>query len=142
MITMPLFKKGEFLTVQKVVERADTGANIGSGKLDQLLASPMLLDMMIEGCARLIDARLPEELVSVGTTYTIHHEQPTLIGETVTCKVTIVNQEDSKIKLEMEAFDETGLVSTGNCERYIVNQEVMVKKARMRIETMRPGINV
>lgn len=142
MIPMPLFKKGEFLTVQKVVERADTGANIGSGKLDQLLASPMLLDMMIEACSRLIDERLPEELVSVGTTYTIHHEQPTLIGETVTCKVTIVEQEDSKITLSMEAFDEIGLVSTGSCERYIVNQEVMVKKAKMRIETIRPSVNV
>lgn len=142
MITIPVFKKGEFLTVQKVVERGDTGALIGSGKLDQLLASPMLLNMMIEACSRLIDARLPEELVSVGTTYTIQHEEPTLIGETVTCKVTIVSQEDSKITLNMEAFDETGLVSTGSCERYIVNQELMVKKARMRIETQRPGINV
>lgn len=142
MITMPVFKKGEFLTVQKVVERSDTGANIGSGKLDQLLASPTLLHLMIEASTRLIDARLPEGLVSVGTTYTIHHEQPTLLGETVTCKVTVVEQNDSKITLTMETFDEIGLVSTGSCERYIANQDVMLEKAKLRIEKMRTSINV
>lgn len=142
MISIPVFKTGEFLTVQKVVERADTGANIGSGKLDQLLASPTLLHLMIEASTRLIDDRLPEGLVSVGSSYTIHHEQPTLIGETITCKVIIQEQVDSKISLNMEAYDEVGLVCTGSCERYIVNQNVMVEKAKMRIETLRTSINV
>lgn len=142
MISIPVFKPGEFLTVQKEVERADTGANIGTGKLDQLLASPTLLQLMIEASTRLIDDRLPEGIVSVGSTYAIHHEEPTLIGETITCKVTVAEQMDSKIKLLMETYDETGLVATGSCERFIVNQNVMVEKAKIRIEKTRTGINV
>jgi predicted thioesterase len=142
MISIPVFKPGEFLTVQKVVERSDTGANIGTGKLDQLLASPTLLHLMIEASTRLIDARLPDGIVSVGTSYTINHEQPTLVGETVTCKVTVLKQEDSKITLAMETYDEVGLVCTGGCERYIANQDVMVEKAKLRIEKLRTSINV
>lgn len=142
MISIPVFKSGEFLTVQKVVEKSDTGANIGTGKLDQLLASPTLLQLMIEASTRLIDERLPEDMVSVGSTYTIHHEQPTLIGETVTCKVTIAEQQDTRIKLLMETYDESGLVATGACERVIANQDVMVEKAKIRIEKTRTGINV
>lgn len=142
MVAVPQFKKGEYLTVQKVVERSDTGVNIGSGKLDQLLASPMLLTMMIEASARLIDARLEDDLVSVGSTYTIHHELPTLVGETVTLKVVIDEQVGSTIMLSMEAYDETGLIGTGSCERHIASQEVMVKKAEQRIEEYRAGIGL
>ncbi len=141
-MTMPLFNKGESFTVQRMVEKKDTGAHIGSGKLDQLLASPMLLDMMIDACARLIDKRLPEEMVSVGVSYQIQHVQPTLVGEMLTCKVSLIEHRENKLKFSMEAYDETGLVGTGSCERYIVNQEALIQKARKRIETMRLGVNV
>lgn len=132
MKNIPVFHAGDFITVQKTITREDAATNYGTGKLSDLLATPTLVALMIEGCTRLIDDKLDEELVSVGKTISITHEAPTKIGETVTCKISVVEQIDNKIALLMEAYDEHGLIGTGKADRYIVSSAVLAEKAKQR----------
>jgi len=142
MINVPVFEPGEFLTIQKIVTEDDTAIHYGSGALDTLLATPSLVALMIEAATRLIDSRLPEGYVSVGKTLSVTHEKPTVLGETVTIKVSVVSQESNYIQLETEAFDEEGIIGHGKLDRFVVNKTRLMEKATEDALSSQIGVNV
>jgi predicted thioesterase len=142
MINVPVFEPGEFLTIQKIVTEDDTAIHYGSGALDTLLATPSLVALMIEAATRLIDSRLPEGYVSVGKSLSVTHEKPTVLGETVTIKVSVVNQESNYIQLETEAFDEEGVIGHGKLDRFVVNKTRLMEKATEDALSSQIGVNV
>lgn len=142
MINVPVFEPGEFLTIQKIVTEDDTAIHYGSGELDTLLATPSLVALMIEAATRLIDGRLPDGYVSVGKSLSITHEKPTVLGETVTVKVTVVKQESNYVQLEMEAFDEEGVIGHGKLDRFVVNKTRLMEKATEEALSSQISVNV
>lgn len=142
MINVPVFEPGEFLTLQKIVTEDDTAIHYGSGALDTLLATPSLVALMIEAATRLIDSRLPEGYVSVGKSLSVTHEKPTVLGETVTIKVAVVRQESNYLELEMEAYDEEGVIGHGKLDRFVVNREKLMEKAVEEALSSQIGVNV
>lgn len=142
MINVPVFEPGEFLTIQKIVTEDDTAIHYGSGALDTLLATPSLVALMIEAATRLIDSRLPEGYVSVGKSLSVTHEKPTILGETVTIKVSVVSQESNYIQLETEAFDEEGIIGHGKLDRFVVNKIRLMEKATEDALSSQIGVNV
>lgn len=142
MINVPVFEPGEFLTIQKIVTEDDTAIHYGSGALDTLLATPSLVALMIEAATRLIDSRLPEGYVSVGKSLSVTHEKPTILGETVTIKVSVVSQESNYIQLETEAFDEEGVIGHGKLDRFVVNKTRLMEKATEDALSSQIGVNV
>ncbi|MDK9709987.1 thioesterase family protein [Acidaminobacter sp.] len=142
MINVPIFEPGEFLTIQKIVTEDDTAIHYGSGALDTLLATPSLVALMIEAATRLIDSRLPEGYVSVGKSLSVTHEKPTVLGETVTIKVSVVSQESNYIQLETEAFDEEGVIGHGKLDRFVVNKTRLMEKATEDALSSQIGVNV
>jgi predicted thioesterase len=142
MINVPVFEPGEFLTIQKIVTEDDTAVHYGSGALDTLMATPSLVALMIEAATRLVDSRLPEGYVSVGKSLSITHEKPTILGETVTIKVSVVSQESNYIQLEMEAFDEEGVIGHGKLDRFVVNKMRLMEKAAEEAISNQIGVNV
>lgn len=142
MINVPVFEPGEFLTIQKIVTEDDTAIHYGSGALDTLLATPSLVALMIEAATRLIDSRLPEGYVSVGKSLSVTHEKPTILGETVTIKVSVVSQESNYIQLETEAFDEEGIIGHGKLDRFVVNKTRLMEKATEDALSSQIGVNV
>jgi fluoroacetyl-CoA thioesterase len=142
MINVPVFEPGEFLTIQKIVTEDDTAIHYGTGALDTLLATPSLVALMIEAATRLIDSRLPEGYVSVGKSLSVTHEKPTVLGETVTIKVSVVSQESNYIQLETEAFDEEGVIGHGKLDRFVVNKTRLMEKATEDALSSQIGVNV
>lgn len=142
MINVPVFEPGEFLTIQKIVTEDDTAVHYGSGALDTLLATPSLVALMIEAATRLVDSRLPEGYVSVGKSLSITHEKPTVLGETVTIKVSVLKQESNYIQLEMEAFDEEGVIGHGKLDRFVVNKTRLMERAAEEAISNQIGVNV
>lgn len=125
---------GDSITIQKMVNTKDTALNYGSGKVDTLLATPSLVALMIEASVKAIDEKLPEGFVTVGTMAKIVHENPTILGATISVKVEVAKFDGQKITLDMMAYDEIGLVGKGTHERTIVNKEALQKKAMERAE--------
>ena len=142
MINVPVFEPGEFLTIQKIVTEDDTAVHYGSGALDTVMATPSLVAVMIEAATRLVDSRLPEGYVSVGKSLSITHEKPTILGETVTIKVSVVSQESNYIQLEMEAFDEEGVIGHGKLDRFVVNKMRLMENAAEEAISNQIGVNV
>ncbi len=132
MIEMPKVDIGRHLIIQRTVNHEDTALNYGSGKLEKLLATPRLIALMIEASVKLIDDHLPEGFITVGKMAKIVHHEPTILGETVSIKVTIKEYDGNRILLDMEAYDEIGTIGQGSHERIIVNKKSLLNKADKR----------
>lgn len=126
------FAVGDSMTIQERVRTKHTGMEYGTGRLGELLATPGVVAFMIKASVELIDAKLPEGYISVATMVHAEHFKPTLIGEVVSVKVTINSFDGARIKMDMEAYDEVGLVSKGRMDRYIVSEKSLIKTAKER----------
>ncbi|MBN2049925.1 MAG: hypothetical protein JW760_05720 [Spirochaetales bacterium] len=127
-----VLETGLKLTVQKEVGEKDTSKHYGSGTLGDVFSTPALVAMMIEASARLVDDHLEDSFISVGKMSQVTHEKPTLLGESVSVQVTVAEADRYHVVLEMEAFDETGLIGTGCHERMIVERDSFFRKAMER----------
>ena len=127
---------GDTYTVQKVVESGDTFLNYGSGELEKLFATPSLVALMIKASVDLIDPTLEEGFISVGKSSWVIHDKPTILGETVSVTVTVKEIEATRVFLEMEAFDELGVIGRGDHERYVVNKEAFFKRVKERAKKL------
>lgn len=123
-------KIGDSITVQKTITLEDAAQKYGTGSLTQLLGTPSLVEMMIEACVQLIDPKLEEGFISVGKKTSVNHAKPTIMGETITLKVDIVEYKHHRLDLEMTAWDELGTIGTGTHSRTIVNDEWLMIKLR------------
>lgn len=133
MFIRPEYQVGDTITIQKRITDDDAALTYGSGELDNMLATPSLVALMIEASSKLLDSRLQNEYTSAGITVTVKHMNPSPIGNTVSMKVTIRTIEGNHILLDMEAYDEMGLIGTGSHERVIVNKAGMKAKAANRV---------
>ena len=123
---------GMSYTLQKKITIDDTALNYGSGKVQELFATPRLIAFMIEASAQLIDPTLPDGFVSVGNQVSVDHFKPTLQGATVTIEVKITGFEEGRYIFEMIAYDEFGQIGNGRHARSIVNYSSLLDKAHAR----------
>lgn len=132
MLKMPKFEIGESITIQKTVTEEDTAVNYGNPELERFFATPSLVALMIEASTKLIDDKLDEGLITIGKEIHVTHEKPTMIGQTLTIRVTVKDRIENTLKLEMEAFDELGPIGKGYFDRVIVNKRALLRKALAR----------
>ena len=132
------YKIGMSKSMQKVVTEKDTAHYYGSGALKDLLATPVLTALMIETAGSLVDPLLPEEYISIGRAFSIEHIQPTVLGMTVTVEATISEIENNRIVLDIEAYDELGLIGEGYHERYVVKYDNLMGKVQHRCDSLNP----
>ena len=137
---MDEIKVGMSMTLQKKVTIDDTSLNYGSGKIENLLATPRLVAFMIEASSQLIDPLLSEGLISIGHHIELDHFSPTVLGSTVTVEVKITSIIEGKIHLDMRAYDDFGQIGKGKHTRTVVNLNLLMEKAQSR-ETDAPDVN-
>jgi predicted thioesterase len=136
MSQLPKIEVESSLNIQKQEEKKDTALNYGNGQLDNLLATQSLVALMIEASVKLIDSNLPEGLISVGKALQVLHENPTILGLTVSVNVTVKKYDGRKVLLEIKAYDEVGQIGTGLHERVIVNKKLLLEKANKRADKL------
>lgn len=128
---------GKNIVLQKTVMEDDTGSNYGSGKLDTLLATPPILDLIIKASVKLVDNLLDDEYVSVASNISFYHEKATMIGESISVKVEVTKQIGNLIFLDAIAYDEIGIIGRGKHERAIVNEKSLLEKASKRADKLK-----
>ncbi len=129
---IPKFEVGESIIIQKLVTESDTALNYGSGHLENLLATPSLVALMIEAASKLVDDRLPEGYITVGYSFTLRHDKPSVLGETVSIKAEIKSYDGNRIKYDVIAYDEIGIIGQGSHDRAVVNKKALLEKANDR----------
>lgn len=132
MIKIDPISKGKNLVIQRKVTMEDTSLNYGSGKIENLFATPRLVAMMIEASSMLIDKALPEGFISIGKHVEVDHFKPTLLGGTVSVEVKVEESDETKVTLTMEAYDEVGKIGEGKHTRILVNQMKLNERAQDR----------
>ncbi|GAU77532.1 thioesterase family protein [Fusibacter sp. 3D3] len=138
MLEMKKIEVGKELVIQRRVTEEDTSLKYGSGKIENLFATPRLVALMIEASSMLIDKALPEGFISVGKHVEVDHFKPTMLGGMVSVTVTVVEADESRIVLSMEAYDEIGKIGEGTHVRFVVNQEKLQEKASQREAEIHP----
>lgn len=104
-----------------------------SSTIDYLLSTPALISLIIDGSCELLHDLIPMEYTTVGHNIELSHVNPTLIGEKITLKITVVKVEGNKIFLDIIGHDPAGVICQGKYERVIVNRQKLMEKAYRRI---------
>ena len=99
------------------------------GEECRVYATPALLNDIEHACRDLIFENTPEGEDSVGTTVSIAHMAPTLVGMDVDVTVTIDEVDGRKVALSIVAKDSLDTICKGRHERFVVN----VEKTRQRL---------
>jgi predicted thioesterase len=125
---------GQDIVLQKMTTDADTPYNFGSGHLHRFYSSASLTTLMLDAGAELVDPQLTEGHISVSSMIQVYHEEPTVIGETVTVKATVLEIDEYRILLGLKAWDEIGHIGRGINERHIVNIDSLIDSAEKRVK--------
>ena len=117
--------------VQKTVERKHTGYSYGGGgAMEDLLATPAYVNLMIHAAIQTVDHRLPKGYITVGRTMEFTHEAPTGTGMSVSIQATVTEVRGNRVILEIIASDELGEIGSGRHERVVVNRDDWAKKVQ------------
>lgn len=119
-----LVDRAEFEITEQMLAK-----NVGSGDAE-VLATPVLLNMMEVLCAKMIAQNQEDEaFTSVGALANLTHVAPTPLGMKVNLKATVIGLDRKKVTFRIEARDEIELVSIGIHERVILNRKKFEEKA-------------
>lgn len=114
------------------VEQRHLAPKWGSG-LAPVLGTPALV-AFCEECARLsVDPLLQEGQQTVGTRIDVRHIAATPAGLTVTVRAELVAVEDRRLTFKIEARDDVETIGEAKHERYIVDLDRFVARAREKV---------
>ena len=120
-------------TLERKISEREIAGNYWHSAVDNLLSTPALVSLMMEASTTLVDARLPEEFISVGKRSEVVHEHPSVLGAHLRMTMEIAGFDGYHIELTMHAEDESGSVAHGSHVRSIVNKRWMQLKINRRI---------
>lgn len=107
------------------------------GEECRVYSTPSLLHDIEHACRDLIFDNTPDGQDSVGTTVSIAHMAPTLLGMPVEVSVTIAEVAGRKVALDVVAKDALDTICKGRHERFVVDvdqtrQRLLAKAAKAR----------
>ena len=109
----------------KVTEK-QTAESLGSGLLP-VFSTPALVAFAENTCMKLIDTQ--EGSSSVGIHIEVDHLKPSLVGETIVCKASLIEVADRKYSFEFEMSNEKGsIIGQGKHDRVIIDIERFMSK--------------
>lgn len=122
---------GQNSVFRQTVQRSHTAANY-NGVLNELLATPACVEMVIKAAVDTIDKYLPEDYTSVGCYVKFVHTAPTSLGMTISVKTSITVIDDNHVFLDITAWDEMGEIGYGRHKRAVVHRDSLLKRAKER----------
>ena len=121
---MDNIKIGATYTARKTVEMSDTAAFMGSGTVE-VFATPAMILLMELAARDAVQSELPSGLTTVGTLVNVQHLAATPLGAQVSATATLreVDASGRKLRFDLEASDERGVIGKGVHERAIIDIE-------------------
>ena len=110
-----------------IVNKSQSASALGSGFLD-VFATPAMVAFMENTASKVIDD-LQQGFTTVGIEINVKHLKASKIGETVTCKATLTNQDKRIYEFEIEVTDSSGdTIGTATHKRAAVEIERFMRK--------------
>ena len=114
-------------TQTMTVKQNDTAYVHKSGKLE-VFATPAMVAFMENTALKCVESLLEAGTDTVGVEIQVKHLRATAVGKQVECKATVTDSEGRKIRFEIEARDEQGVIGQAIHDRFIVDPVRFMKK--------------
>jgi predicted thioesterase len=124
-------KTGMNAEINHIVGEKDTAASFGSGGV-KVFATPLMIGLMENAALSSVDPFLPEGFATVGLNVNVSHMAATPVGMAVTAKAELTGIEGKKLIFRVEAFDELEKIGEGTHERFIINLDKFLSKAKSK----------
>jgi predicted thioesterase len=106
---------------QTRVEEWMTAEKAGNKGVD-VLATPMLLQLIEQAAIECLAPMLSADQISLGTYIELTHLAPTPVGFIVRTEVEVIGVDGRRVNFAVAAFDEREKVAEGSHERYITDR--------------------
>jgi fluoroacetyl-CoA thioesterase len=116
---------------EAVVTEADTADRWGSG-LVPVFGTPALVGLMEGAAVHALADRFPPGRTSVGGRIDVRHLAPTPVGMRVHARAELLEVEGRRLVFRVEAWDEVEQIGEATHERFVIDEERFVAKARTK----------
>ncbi|MCR4605316.1 MAG: thioesterase family protein [Eubacterium sp.] len=106
-----------------------TAEVIGSGELP-VYSTPAMIALCEETAWKSVSPELEEGQGTVGTLVNISHISATYLGGVVTCETELTEIDRKRLVFEVTVSDEAGKIAEGKHERFIIDNEKFLEKAK------------
>lgn len=120
-------------SLKTVVVSELTAKKVKSGSLE-VFATPSMIALIEQTACEICEKYLDEGQTTVGTKICVEHLAASVIGSEIVAKVKAIAIDGRKISFSAEVYDNAGLIGKGSHERFVVDEERFMSKARTRLE--------
>jgi predicted thioesterase len=106
---------------QTRVEEWMTAEKAGNKGVD-VLATPMLLQLIEQAAIECLAPMLAADQISLGTYIELTHMAPTPVGFIVRVEVEVIGIDGRRVNFAVAAFDEREKIAEGSHERYVTDR--------------------
>ena len=118
--------------IEETVTEELTAKAMGSGELP-VFATPAMAALIEETCWKSVAAGLDDGQGTVGTKLDVAHVSATPVGMRVACESELIEIDGRKLTFKVKVYDEQSLIGEGTHERFIVDNDRFLQKAKSKI---------
>lgn len=116
-----------------VVGDEHTASRVGSGAI-QVLATPVMINLMEAAALDAMEAALPAGRQSLGTHLNVSHVAATPVGMRVVAEAEVLAVDGNKVSLRVSAHDESGLIGDGTHARVVVDSAKFNARVQAKVK--------
>jgi len=107
---------------------ASVSGNIGA----EVLSTHCLVLLMELAARQVVDGRIPEDKITLGTRVDIRHFAAALVGSRVRAVARLIAIEHHRLHFHVAAYDDVEKLAEGENEQVIVSRNLFLKKIRCK----------
>ena len=107
---------------QMIVTEAVSAIHLGSGSVP-VFGTPAMIQLMEMATVAAVDPHLSPGQVSVGMDIEVSHVAATPLGMTVRARAEVVDVDERRVTLRVEAHDEVERIGEGTIQRVVVDRD-------------------
>ena len=115
-----------------IVTEQQTAKYLGSGEL-AVFATPCMIALMENTAYKSVQPFLDLGQGTVGTLLNVKHLAATPVGMEVRCETKLIEIDRKRLVFEVKAFDACGLIGEGTHERFIIDNQKFMQKAKGKL---------
>lgn len=119
-------------SAELIADKSNLAVNVGSGSLE-VFATPMMAMLMEKAACNALSSYLENDETTVGTELNIKHISATPEGMKITATATITEINGREITFKVEAYDEAGIIGSGEHKRFVVYGEKFTEKTKSKL---------
>lgn len=117
---------------EEIVTEEKAAESMGSGELP-VYATPAMIALIEKTAWMSVAGELEEGQGTVGTKLDVEHVSASPLGARITCKTTLTEVDRRRLVFSVEVTDDAGLIGRGTHERFIVDNEKFLTKAKGKL---------